>query len=551
VSEAGNFSNLGAHGSLYYLTGVSPIVAKMINWVDVDKDFEEDGSQPNDMFKDSNGNRYNDSGVCLADSCCAATSNGFNKGSLSDTLSPILPIDIPADIPMSRENLFIAVWIPVLVSMILGVISLCCTAFQHTYDKRIPCARAPACLMASCMMCHLPCVLIFTAFLFPLMIVITDVCATGANLGSEYMLAMGSEFCEYTANGEGTVTKCLYTHDLPDKYGTNLTAELNLVGLYRGVFADDCSYSDSDPFVVLFDSLADSIRTLPLSAMEATVPHGHKEGSSSSFQLTVRPPLYNILTNTSDAAGEVISNFLKYEGREAFTCEKMSTAFSDVTDVFCIDIISSLYWYIGAWYICGFVMCCCGVPAACLTCRSSKYVSSISDTKTSLTNDDSTLSTTSNRKKHVQLALRMIPMLTSGKVEGRGNTSLGSVQIIPTAIPITNAAKLGSSRGDLESQRADAMVHQGDTMNMKSSEDSQGRNLFEHNNKYDKANNDFKSEMHDGYMEENGVMSSGVAHKESITSARGDAVRGGEEAKQQHDSPSADMYIVQGGEVQV
>jgi hypothetical protein len=185
---------------------------------------------------------------------------------------------------------------------------------------------------------------------------------------------MNPELCEYNIHGEGTNTNCWYSHSFSDTYNTNLSADLNIMGLYRGMFANDCAYSNSDPFVVLFNSLGTSVRNLPLNVMNSMVD-SNNEGSSSQLQFRIRPPLHHILTNTSDNLGIILNDFFSNEGKQTFNCYRMSEAVVDVKNAVCVDIIAALYWYIGAWYICGFVICCCGIPAACLTYQSGKYIS--------------------------------------------------------------------------------------------------------------------------------------------------------------------------------
>lgn len=328
-------------------------------------DMQDTSIKPYSLKTDTSGNKYPDNQICVSYDCFANTFDEFNSGSI-ETFGSEFNKDLP--VPASREDIFLGLWLPVVIAMLLGTCSLMCTAKQETSKRSVTCARTPACLMSSCLICQLPFIILITAFAFPMFMLITDVCETGSNLGSEYLISYGDNFCADKIKGEGTLDACVYTKDIPDSAGGGtFTVIIDTVGLYRGLVANDCSYSAHDPYVTLFDSLAESVRDIPNRFLDKYIP---ADGQIQSSKWYIREPLRNIIENATDSLGDSVANFIKAEGEEALNCEAIGAAFGHLQMYVCDDLFYSLYYYIACWYLCAWVMLCCGLPTACTTCRS-------------------------------------------------------------------------------------------------------------------------------------------------------------------------------------
>ena len=57
--------------------------------------------------------------------------------------------------------------------------------------------------MVGTIVCQLPCIFLLTALLFPVALLVTDVCGTGLNVGANYVVASGDALCDMVLSVAG------------------------------------------------------------------------------------------------------------------------------------------------------------------------------------------------------------------------------------------------------------------------------------------------------------------------------------------------------------
>jgi len=401
------FAENDDHGSLYYLLSLSALTSNKI--------LEYDDPQASGVVADDSGKRYEDGRYCVTEKCLSKTINAVNTLPMDEISADEFPGTASLPVPVSRENLFLGLWFPPFVVILLGLWGVLCQ-----FCVSCPCKNLPSCAMASCILCQLPWIFILTAFLLPFFVVLSDVCDSGANIGVQYITEYGNGLCSHKFQSNGTIENCVYSRSLPDDYGGSVfSVEYDPVNLFRGLVGGDCR--DPDPVVAVFDSIAESLRTIPLDAVNKIIP---EDGSEGTIELpySLRSDLTAIPRNASIAAGEIMYDFFRNEARDAFTCQNTHDAILALTDGFCVDILPPLFFYVYLWYLLAWTMCCCALPAAWLSCHANLESGVLKEPTT----------TTTSRKNNNTALTR--PMLLRNKVFASGPS--GGIGVVPSGIAV-------------------------------------------------------------------------------------------------------------------
>lgn len=371
ASDAAGKGYLKEHGSYYYILEQSRLTSNEILSVG--------HPEISGIITNSYGERYYDDSYCVLDTCVEHTNHVLYTAPMSEWDSEFPGSNIPLDISLS--NFLLVLWTPIWIIVLLGVCTIACPLCPN---KRLRDLRQwPACCLSCNIACQLPWILLITGFIFPFLIMFGDICSSGANIGSEYMIAYGDDFCSNTLNGHGTLHDCVFDKNLTNNLGGgNITFNVDIVGLYRGLLANDCSYSQDDPFTSLFDSLGNGVHNVPRGVVDSVFPESADHSSIPFVKVRLLNLLLKIPQNASSATGDIIRTFLRDEGRQAFDCEHMSSAVNDMTDVVCVSLYEPFFWYVGTWYLCAWVLLCCGLPLACvINCDDKFKVELITRTK--------------------------------------------------------------------------------------------------------------------------------------------------------------------------
>lgn len=162
------------YGSLYYLTQLSNISSDYtVNIYDTSVDSFE---------YDSSGDKYNDGLYCVTKDCFEESSHFYNEEPLP------LPSMIP--VPLTLTNVSMGLWFPVALVILLALLTFCCPLCFKNNTLR----SCPACLMIGVIIFMLPLFFIITGLLFPVSVVLSDVCLTGPSIGVNYVESYGMHY---------------------------------------------------------------------------------------------------------------------------------------------------------------------------------------------------------------------------------------------------------------------------------------------------------------------------------------------------------------------
>ena len=110
------------------------------------------------------------------------------------------------------------------------------------------------------MICQLPCIFILSGIVFPVLLFTGDTCASGLNVGSNYILSYPS-ICS-ALGGTGDVSSCTVTATFPLHHGDqNFTFWFNPLGDYENLVTNKCE--DRDPLVDAFKTTLSQLRNQP------------------------------------------------------------------------------------------------------------------------------------------------------------------------------------------------------------------------------------------------------------------------------------------------
>lgn len=161
------------------------------------------------------------------------------------------------------------------------------------------------------------------------------------------------------AQGTGPASACAYSVKLPVGDDLSLGTSVDYPGVYSSLMT---RCGANDPVTSAFNGIAAALEPVPfLAASQYLGP-----GSTLSLPVAPRPAVTDIVFNVTNTTGALLATLLRREGSEALSCARTNGIIGDFKAAVCCDILPPLFWYVSAWYLMAWAMCCCGLPAACL-----------------------------------------------------------------------------------------------------------------------------------------------------------------------------------------
>ncbi|RYE85212.1 MAG: hypothetical protein EOO65_00855 [Methanosarcinales archaeon] len=298
-----------------------------------------------------------------------------------------MPVDSLASVtvPLSRQQLFTLLWVPVILIAVFGVLGMsahwCCR--NPTWQK------VPLSWMAGSIICVAPIALLLSGLFMFLVIIMVDVCNSLPNIGFNYLTAFGGDMCSGALGGRGNLSTCVLA---PQLTGVDLQLQIDvpLLRLYRSLMH---TCEAPDPIATLTHSVAAQIVTVPYTGLASFF-----ETSDVGQALQLRPALRNIVYTAANATGVRLQEGIASIGSNVLDCTAMNTAVSELRRGVCDTVTTPLFWYalaprvhflaaslschshtlpfspsdlcacarryVGAWLVLGWTLLCLGLPAA-------------------------------------------------------------------------------------------------------------------------------------------------------------------------------------------
>ena len=304
------------------------------------------------IWVDSNGNEYPDDITCTMEACEDHTLTYINDEPLSAWYleMPWFP-EVGVDFTLSE--IFLMMWIPPLITSFLGLFVFALN-FKFYYEKTRKCCTF---MFMGCVCCQIPFILLFTAMIFPMTVMLSDVCDSGANIGTGYLVAYGDDFCSNAFGGEGTLNACEIVVDtIRDE---NITFSVNILGMYESVVAGKCS--GEDPFSSIMDTFSDAIVDQPSDALE--------DWFEDNEDMELREPVKNVMRTAAVNEGASLASFFTFAGTNLLNCEHFAGFVNEFSGATCGSFMIPFLWLVGSWYLAAWIIVCCAFPAGCLKKR--------------------------------------------------------------------------------------------------------------------------------------------------------------------------------------
>mmetsp|Transcript_24409 Transcript_24409/g.45443 ORF Transcript_24409/g.45443 Transcript_24409/m.45443 type:complete len:1451 (-) Transcript_24409:165-4517(-) len=369
-----------------------------------------EGYRYEDPFADPNSDEESKA-YCLTAACFEYTINIINTAPMSEISDELFPESYDnvnsgddddssgIDVDLSREEFMTLLWVPVLLLLLIGVLSLSCAFIPRFQKLHVGCN----CCFLSCAMLIVPFIFFFSSFFVVLAIIGEDACVSGTAIGESYIKGYGDEYCADVLQGTGTLEDCQFNFTLPDTFGKNenITLNLNILDTYNGLLQEDCGMS-VDPFEKLGLDLAEQVQPLASKASDKAL-------DESQYEL--RPALELIVNSTARNYGQVMYNLIaetNADGTKVMSCESMSLIYSSVEDTGCEGVILPGAWLIASWYFVAWAICCCGIPASCSTLLNYKQIDS-DELESSLAESDDVEEMSTDDEEHPDYSHRRLP----------------------------------------------------------------------------------------------------------------------------------------------
>ena len=308
------------------------------------------------VMSNSAGVRYPNGKYCVTTACITNTINKLNSAPMS-SLQSTFPGYVPTQVEQvdaSREQLLLGLWVFPVIAILLGVWALfskCCCR-KPTWQK------LPSSFAAACMICQLPCIFILSGIVFPVLLFTGDTCASGLNVGSNYILSYPSICSAF--GGTGDVSSCTVTATFPLHHGDqNFTFWFNPLGDYENLVTNKCE--DRDPLVDAFKTTLSQLRDEPFQEFDY-----YLDGWLVRNNYTLNGDLMDVAYSAVNSTTAHVFDFFTTEVGLLGSCAAVSNMINSVKEMPCCTLLTPLYFYVTCWYIMGWLMCCCGIPAACL-----------------------------------------------------------------------------------------------------------------------------------------------------------------------------------------
>jgi ABC-type transporter Mla subunit MlaD len=292
-----------------------------------------------DIFNTASGASWPNSRSCYLEGCISETIDKYNK-------KPLSVGSMNAGI--SREDvMFYPFLIPLAICLFgfCGAVGVCGKSWQSV----------PACFSAFFICMVLPWIFIFAGALsFPMVMVISDACRGGPNLGFKYVSGSQASLCSKLPDGvyvpsTGACQLTLLNH----------TLAIHLADTYEALLGDCTTH----PTVIsdIFDQASESFASYPSRYLNDTLD----DFTKGDGLIKPRPQLLNILQRFGVDMQGVATGFLS-DLSGTFTCDTINRDISAIKDGFCCDFMTAFYWFVSSWYFMAFFMCICGFPASIL-----------------------------------------------------------------------------------------------------------------------------------------------------------------------------------------
>jgi len=322
------------------------------------------------VFVDSNGDEYPDDNTCTLEKCEKHTLDVINYDKI-DTWSAEIPSleGSPSDsIPFTREELWMLLWVPPLLTAFFAVFVF---AFNFKfYNERM--RKCCTCMFQGMVICQIPFILLITALFFPMSVIISDMCTTGGNVPASYLVAYGDESCTELFGGEGTLRSCKMSISMsnttinfaPDENKTDVKFKdieftVDILDMYNSLVVS-CD-PNADPMGAVMSSIADQVGAFPsvyaAGILDNLEPLNLREGPRA----VIREFGYNL--------GNLTHNFIQDFSDGTLSCQQISAIFSNMSGSTCGSFSTPSLWLVGSWYLAGWILVLCAFPAGCLTKR--------------------------------------------------------------------------------------------------------------------------------------------------------------------------------------
>jgi hypothetical protein len=339
--EQAGYGDMRENGATYYLmrlSGADTVLASFATFAGV--------------WVDSNGEEYPDDLTCTMETCEDHTWDVINNDMISEW-----PLEMPFFPELALDytlgQIFLAMWIPPLITAFLGL-NVFLLNFKFYKERARKCCTF---MFMSCVFCQLPFILLFTAMIFPMSVVISDVCDSGGNIGTSYLVAYGDDMCANSFGGVGSLSAC---DVVVDTVGSeNITITVDILGMYESVVNGKCS--GEDPFASIMDTLAEEIVDQPSEALD--------DWFEDNEDMKLREPLKNVMREAAINEGNSLAFFFSFAGSNLFNCEHFADLFQQFSGATCGSFMTPFLWLVGSWYLAAWIIVCCAFPAGCLKKR--------------------------------------------------------------------------------------------------------------------------------------------------------------------------------------
>lgn len=331
------------------------------------------------VLTDINGQRYPGDRYCILSQCLKRTIETLNSKKMEDWIS-ILP-DFPSMsyYPLlSREGWFsLPLVFPFLVVLfgLLGLIAPCFakTAIGGCCDNPRR-QKIPIGCMLGNMICQLPLMFLLSGVLFSLSLTTMDVCATGTNIGANFIATNQDRLCAIS-KGTGTWEHCEFStsFDLPSPNNSatetiEVEGFVNFPKFYKHLMGgcDDPDDPAQNEILRLLNTASTQVRDSLDIAADFYI--GSASGSTpSTAGINLRAPIRQLAISTIDSAGNVVGNLLDRLGESEgpLGCDVVHEALYDALDAVCCGVVVPFWWYASAWFLIAWAYLLCGIPAGC------------------------------------------------------------------------------------------------------------------------------------------------------------------------------------------
>lgn len=338
--EVSGYGDMKGNGAVYYFMRLFNISTTLA-----------DTPHLSGIYVDSNNERYPDNNECIASKCEDHTFDVLNTAPMSDWQYEFPQVEAMTSLDgvnYSREEMLVYLWVTIWIIIALSIITL----ILHFIPSCQKVESVTNCCLFSCIWCHLPILLLFTAILLVLSLSISDACYRGPEVLEPLL---HDSLCD-DIRGDGTLTDCKYNHAWGDSLGGgNLTVNANLKALYRGFLLADCP--STDPFKAVIQQVADAVHDLPENIRAKRI---------GDMDLQLREPMINITELIAANTGDLIRDFLYDVSRSTLSCNRVSEVFVIAQQETCASYTDTLVWIIAPWYFCSWILLCCALPSSCM-----------------------------------------------------------------------------------------------------------------------------------------------------------------------------------------